>query len=108
MDHLLAEAKPKDWQRKFINSLIDRDLLELVPHIHKSFSNMRHAAVNSHHVTIFTPEKLQPFQHDNLRNYLKERFNIKTRSITAVIDRDMLSGVKIKAGPKTIDQSRRR
>ena len=106
MTALLAEAQATKKEYNLVMSMADKEHLLLAPFILEQFTELRNTAEGKHDVNLLTAQKFTPDQMQNLKGYLKDRFNIRA-SVHERHAPELQSGFIIKFGDITIDQSMR-
>lgn len=104
MTALLAEAKATEKEYNLVMAMADKGHLLVAPLVLEQFVTLRNEAEGKHDVNLLTAKKFTPDQMQNLKNYLKDRFNIKAN----VHERnapDLQSGFVIMFDKVVIDQS---
>lgn len=104
MTALLAEAKATPKEYNLVMTMADNKHLLLAPLVLEQFMTLRNEAEGKLDVNLLSAQKFTPNQMQNLKDYLKDRFNIKA-NVHERSAPDLQSGFVIMFDKVVIDQS---
>jgi len=88
----------------FFFMLIDNDREILMRYIFKTFNVRYNKIKNVMYCYVYTPYKLNEFENKMIAEYLKKTMN-KTIVLNEILSNELIGGIKIQFGDKTIDFS---
>lgn len=105
MDEVMDKLGATSHEKNFINILIENKRLSILPWIYDGFVANRKAAEGITDVTITSAFPLSQKEVETLTASIEKKFNIKAAVPVIEIDRDLIGGVKVKAGDLVWDAS---
>jgi len=106
MERVMDKMDMSDPEKNFINLLIDRKKLSLLPWVFDDFVARRKKEANVVDVTITSAVELTKKQLSDLTKSIEKKFNAKAAP-KVEIDKKLIGGVKIQVGDQVYDGSLR-
>ena len=106
MERVMDKMDMTEPEKNFINILIDRKNLSLLPWVYDDFVERRKKEANVIDVTITSAIELSEEQLSDLTKSIEKKFNAKAAP-TVEIDKKLIGGVKIQVGDQVYDGSLR-
>lgn len=101
---MMDELEMTPSQRNFIETLVEKKRLSLMPLIHECFEEERKKDLGLVDVRVISAFELTPQQKDNTKRMLSEKFNAKAEPVYEV-DKELIGGIRLIIGDRVYDQS---